>query len=144
VGAALATRHRWATSLTLAVLLSGALAATAFFAGQLLGPLGAANHGDYLPMGDPVFIRMLIRELVAYPLYALSGVGLGVLIRHWLVPRAWTLLVLLVPPWMIATLVGLFQDDGGDAPTPRNSSSQPTATGRRHEGMADAAAGTAR
>jgi hypothetical protein len=116
VGAALAARHRWAVAVALAGLMSAALAVTAFFAGQLLGPLGAASDGDYLPMGDPVFIRMLIRELVAYPLYALSGVGLGVLIRHWLVPRGWTLIALLVPPWMVATLVGLFQNDGGDAP----------------------------
>jgi hypothetical protein len=115
-GAALAARHRWAVALALAGLLAGALAATAFFAGQLLGPLGQANHGDYLPMGDPVFIRMLIRELVAYPLYAFSGVGLGVLIRNWLVPQAWSLIVLMVPLWMIGTLVGLFQNDGGDVP----------------------------
>jgi hypothetical protein len=67
-------------------------------------------------MGDPVFVRMLIRELVAYPLYAFCGVGLGVLIRTWLVPRAWSLIVLVVPLWMIGTLVGLFQDNGGDAP----------------------------
>ena len=116
VGAALAARHRWAVALALAGLMSAALAATAFFAGQLLGPLGAANHGDYLPMGDPVFVRMLVRELVAYPLYAFSGVGLGVLIRTWLVPRPWFLIVLVVPLWMLGTLVGLFQDNGGDAP----------------------------
>jgi hypothetical protein len=116
VGAALAARHRWAVALALAGLLSGALAATAFFAGQLLGPLGQADHGDYLPMGDPVFVRMLVRELVAYPLYAFSGVGLGVLIRTWLVARAWPLIVLVAPPWMIGTLVGLFQNGDGDAP----------------------------
>jgi hypothetical protein len=117
VGAALAARHRFTAALALAGLLSGALAATAFFAGQLLGPPGSeANHIDYLPMGDPVFVRMLVRELVAYPLYAFAGVGLGVLIRTWLVPRAWPLIVLVVPPWMIATLVGLFQDNDGDAP----------------------------
>jgi hypothetical protein len=116
VGAALAARHRWAVALALAGLLSGALAATAFFAGQLLGPLGQAEHGGYLPMGDPVFVRMLIRELVAYPLYAFCGVGLGVLIRNWLFPLAWPLIVLVVPPWMVGTLVGLFQQDHGAAP----------------------------
>jgi hypothetical protein len=116
VGAALAARHRFAVALALAGLLAGALAATAFFAGQLLGPLGAADHGDYLPMGDPVFIRMLVRELVAYPLYAFSGVGLGVLTRNWLVPRTGPLIALMVPLWMVGTLVGLFQQDGGDAP----------------------------
>jgi hypothetical protein len=73
MGAALAARNRFAVSLALAGLLAGALAATAFFAGQLLGPLGAASHGDYLPMGDPVLVRMLVRELVAYRLYALCG-----------------------------------------------------------------------
>jgi len=116
VGAVLAVRHSWAVALALAGLLAGALAATAFFAGQLLGPLGAANHGDYLPMGDPVFIRMLVRELVAYPLYAFSGVGLGVLTRNWLVPRAGPLIALVVPLWTVGTLVGLFQDGDSDAP----------------------------
>jgi hypothetical protein len=44
VGAALAARHRWAVSLALAGLMSAALAVTAFFAGQLLGPLGQADR----------------------------------------------------------------------------------------------------
>lgn len=67
-------------------------------------------------MGDPMFVRMLVRELAAYPLYAFAGVGLGVQVRNWLAPRAWSLIVLVVPLWMVATLVGLFQDNDGDAP----------------------------
>jgi hypothetical protein len=39
-----------------------------------------------------------------------------VLIRHWLVPRPWSLIVLVVTLWMVGTLVGLFQNDGDDAP----------------------------
>jgi hypothetical protein len=67
-GAALVRRHRWPVALAVAVLLGAALAVTAFVAGQLLGRVGESIDISYTPTDDPVFVRMLVRDLAAYPL----------------------------------------------------------------------------
>jgi hypothetical protein len=113
-GAALVRRHRWPAALAIAALFAAALAVTAFVAGQLLGRVGESFDISYTPTDDPVFVRMLVRELAAYPLYALAGVGIGGLLRHRLHRRARLLVALVVPAWVVVTLVALTEDDAGN------------------------------
>jgi hypothetical protein len=116
-GAALARRHVWAVALPIAVPLGIVLAAVSFTVASLLGPVGPDTYVSYAPFDDPVVVRVLVRELAAYPLYACAGVGLGVLLGG---RRGWQVRTLLWIPvglvWLVATITGLLQDDGGDAP----------------------------
>jgi hypothetical protein len=124
-GAALAVRYRQAVALAYAVPLGALLAAAGFVLGAVLGPVGGLDlfgfgpqiDIDYDPLEDPVVVRVLVRELAAYPLFAAFGVGLGVLLggRHAGRRRVlWCLL--LVPPWIVATVAGLAQTYRGDLP----------------------------
>jgi hypothetical protein len=63
-----------------------------------------------------VLVRVLVCELAAYPLYAAAGVGLGTLLNGRGPRRRRLLVPLLVVGWWVATLTGLLQDDGFDAP----------------------------
>jgi hypothetical protein len=111
VGAALATRHRLWVALAIAVPLSAAAAGAVFVTGQLMGPVGQQVHISYVPLDDPVFVRVMVRELAAYPLYAWAGVGIGSLLRDRI---QWVFL--LVPAWAVATFAGLVQKGEGAAP----------------------------
>ena len=102
-GELLARRHRLPVALAVAALLGAALAATAFTVGRVVG--------SEPPLDDPVFVRMVARELAMYPLYACAGVGLGALLRHWPRARAAVLVMVVVPTWCVATLIGLSQHD---------------------------------
>jgi hypothetical protein len=116
VGVVLARRHRMPVALVIAAPLATAMAAVVFGVGQWLGPHGTPMQISYEPLDDPVFVRMVVRELVAYPLYALAGVGLGVLVRNWIAQRGELLVCLLAAGWLAATFAGLVQDDEGAAP----------------------------
>lgn len=116
VGAVLAGRHRMPVALTIAAPLATAMAAVVFAVGQWLGPYGSSLNIVYEPLDDPVFVRMVVRQLVAYPLYALAGVGLGVLVRNWIASRRELVVCLLAAGWLVATFAGLVQDDEGAAP----------------------------
>jgi hypothetical protein len=80
----------------LGVLLAGVTVAVAF-------PMAAALHG--WPSWDPVLVRLLVFELVAYPLCAAAGAGLGALTRNRV------LLTVLGVAWWIGASIGLTQDD---------------------------------
>ncbi|MGY0002611.1 hypothetical protein [Micromonospora sp. I033] len=117
-GAALARRNGQARALAvagpLAVLLAGVAFAVAY-------PLARAREGSVFttsPLDDPVLVRVLLCELAAYPLYAAAGVGLGALFAGRLRRPAirWSLLLLLLPGWVVATMFGLLQDDRFNAP----------------------------
>ncbi|NES31701.1 hypothetical protein GCE86_03080 [Micromonospora terminaliae] len=115
-GAALARRHAQITALMVAVSLAVALAGVTF---AVAYPLARAAEGIYFttaPLDDPVLVRVLVRELAAYPLYAAAGVGLSVLLRGLARGGRWLLLALLAACWCAATLTGLLQDDRFNAP----------------------------
>ncbi len=114
-GVSLGRRNRHVTALALAIglglLLAGVTVALAY-------PLAAALEAGHVapgPAADPLLRRVLVVELLAYPLFAAAGVGWAVRrgarrsatgSRRWLVPP------LLVAGWAVVTLVGLMQDDG--------------------------------
>jgi hypothetical protein len=116
-GVALARRHAQATALVVAVPLAVLLAGVTF---AVAYPLALASEGGYFttaPLDDPVLVRVLAHELAAYPLYAAAGVGLGVLLSGGPARGGRRLLLpLLVAGWCAATLTGLLQDDGFNAP----------------------------
>jgi hypothetical protein len=113
VGVVLARRHRHAVAFAVAVPLGALLAAAAFVVWTLLDSVGSGGSG-YAPLGDPVVRSVLALELAAYPLFAVVGVGLGVL-WHGVAGHV-GLTALVIAFWLVGTLIGLFQDDGGDAP----------------------------
>jgi len=104
-GVALARRHRHLRALLFAaplgVLLAGATVAVAF---PLAGSFPAGSHPP--PLTDPVLVRLLWFELAAYPLWAVAGVGVGVLAG-----RRRLLLAGLGVAWWIAAAVGLLQTE---------------------------------
>jgi hypothetical protein len=119
-GAALSCRYAQARALAaaipLAVLLAGVTFAVAY-------PLARVREGTYFttaPLDDPVLVRVLLSELAAYPLYAAAGVGLGTLIGGRLRRRAarWplALIPLFLLGWMVATMIGLVQNDQFNGP----------------------------
>lgn len=110
-GAVLARRHRPAVALAVAVPLAAAMAAAAFVTGQLTG---ATVTISYEPLDDPLFVRMVVRELAAYPLFAWAGVGIAGLVGNRLPLRR--LVYLVVPLWAVATFTGLVQTGDGGAP----------------------------
>lgn len=97
-GILLARRHRHpvTAAIPLALLLAVVTVAVAF-------PLAGGTHPSGLPT------RVIAAELVAYPLFAAAGVGLGKL-------RQRPALILAVALWPIMTIPGLMLDDAPWAP----------------------------
>ncbi|SIN30751.1 hypothetical protein [Micromonospora cremea] len=115
-GAALARRHAHVTALMVAVPLAVVLAGVTFVVAYPLAQSGEGSYFTTAPLDDPVLVRVLVRELAAYPLYVAAGVGLGVLLGGLARRGRWLLLALLVAVWCAATLNGLLQDDEFNAP----------------------------
>ncbi len=116
VGMVLARRYRHRVALLVAVAVSVVLAAvTAVVSRPLVEPVSALTAGMAFDHAAPR--RVLLTELVAYPLYAACGVGLGVLV--WRLPGVWRRLlwVSLAVGWTLATATGLLQDNTLHAPT---------------------------
>ncbi|MGW4948194.1 hypothetical protein ACWEOZ_42140 [Actinoplanes sp. NPDC004185] len=117
-GIALSRRHRHAVALAIAValglVLAGVTVAAAF---PLAAALESIRTAAFPAVDDPILMRVLLGELAAFPLYAVAGVGLGILIdrSRRIRKRRWPLLVLSLLVWCVATLTGLAQDDEFDA-----------------------------
>jgi hypothetical protein len=114
VGIVCARRHRHRVAVALATALSIVLAGvTAAVSRPLVEPVGGMAAGMAFDHGAPR--RILLIEL-AYPLFAAIGVAVGVLL--WRMPAVWRwlLLVILAVGWLVATFIGLLQDDRFDAP----------------------------
>jgi hypothetical protein len=103
-GIALGRRHEWPGAVLRALGIGVLLAAVAF---TVAVPLGLSGRQP-APFADPVLVRVLVCELVAYPLFATAGAGLGTVVRgRSLAP----LVLLLVVGWCAGTVTGLLQDD---------------------------------
>ncbi|MEU4428535.1 hypothetical protein AB0F81_48620 [Actinoplanes sp. NPDC024001] len=101
-GYLLARRHRQPVALAVAVTLGAVLAVVTV---AVAVPLAGGEHPSGLPVG------VIAAELVAYPLFATAGVGLGTLIRP--PGRVLTAAIVIVAGigWLVMTVAGLIQDD---------------------------------
>jgi hypothetical protein len=118
-GAALAGRYPHLAALAVAIPLAALLAGVTFAVAYPLAVTRETAYFTTAPLDDPVLVRVLVRELVGYPLYAAAGVGLGALRSGDRPPRRGRrrlLAILLAAGWCVATLTGLLQDDRFDAP----------------------------
>jgi hypothetical protein len=104
VGVALSHWHRQVIALVLAIPLGALLALVSVGAAHPLAAMQQTGRFAASPYHDPVLLPVLLRELAAYPLVAVAGVGLGILLRGRRVLPAVLLL-----GWCVATLTGLFQ-----------------------------------
>jgi hypothetical protein len=106
VGAVLSRWHRQAVALALAIPLGALLAAVSVAAAHPLASLLQTSRYAVSPYHDPDLLPILLRELIAYPLLAVAGVGLGILLKGRRILPA-----LLLLGWCIAMLAGLLQTD---------------------------------
>lgn len=113
-GVSLARRHAHAWALAVAVPLALLLALATFTVAYPFARHLDDSSFSTAPLADPVLVRTLVCTLAAYPLYAIAGVGLGVLVRsrRLLIP----LLLLLFVGWCVATMAGLLQNSTFRAP----------------------------
>jgi hypothetical protein len=111
VGVVLARRHRQVAALAMAVPLGALLAAVTAVVGFPLAEVFGIRQLQTAPLRDPVLVRLLECELAAFPLCAVAGVGVGVLLTSLPRRRRRWLMAGLGVAWWIAALFGLLQDD---------------------------------
>ncbi|MEU4626675.1 hypothetical protein AB0G04_42670 [Actinoplanes sp. NPDC023801] len=114
-GVWLAQRHRYPVALAAAAGVASAMAAAVFVAARAIGGERVRVTTDGRVLWEPGAIGDLPYGplLAAFPLYALAGVGLGVLFGGRIRSRAARIVavVVLAGGWMVATMAGLLQDD---------------------------------
>ncbi|MEV4281155.1 hypothetical protein [Actinoplanes xinjiangensis] len=114
-GVWLARRHRYPSAVALAAGIGTALAATAFLTAHLLGGERVRVAADGRALWEPAVIGEVPYGplLAAFPLYALAGAGLGVLLAGRPRSRAARIAAgtALLLGWWVATATGLMQDD---------------------------------
>ncbi|GIF44996.1 hypothetical protein [Actinoplanes xinjiangensis] len=109
----LAHRHRYPVALVIAAGTGTAMAAAAFLTARALGGERLRIGGDGRVLWEPAVVGEVQHGplLLAFPLYALLGVGLGVLLAGWLPSRqsrtAGTLV--LAVGWSVVSVAGLMQ-----------------------------------
>lgn len=116
----LARRHRYPVALAGAAAIGAALAGTAFLTARLLG----SERMRVTPSGEVLWEPAVIGDvpygplLLAFPLYAMIGAGLVVVLAHR--PRTRgariTGAVVLLIGWWLVTIAGQLTDDGLDKP----------------------------
>jgi hypothetical protein len=121
-GVWLARRHRYPVALVIAAGTGTAMAAAAFLTAHALGGERLRVGADGRELWEPAAIGEVHHGplLAAFPLYALLGVGLGVLLTDRLRsrPARAVATAALVIGWLVAGFAGLTQSDRLDIPTP--------------------------